>query len=365
MPRRSMRSGQDNISFWSIYTVPLSVGNPSLHLDAVLDTSWSPFFVPSINCTYNAHSKNECIIHPLYNSSTSSTYYADLSPCKMIYWGLESIRTRCRISSDSLHLSELEIKHQVFEEATTWEPGVLTSTDLFDTVLGLALHPTYDQWGNFSAPGPFQNLIQQKLLKENIFSLTLPMTKYARGELIFGALPDDVTRSDLIEVPLNNTRVGEGDEMWDFYTSNGWQISVHSIAMIPASSSATPILSDEQIAIVTTSYPYIGLPLHAVRTAHALMGHADGRTWAECHTRVDLPDLIIDFRPGMQVRLTPEDYFLEVWDAIFRKTKCVSAYASLDDSAGYGAIILGSPFLTGLYSVFDADRSSISFGKRI
>lgn len=101
----------------------------------------------------------------------------------MTYWGMEGIRTRGWISSDSLGISNLEIKHQTFEEATEWNPGMLTSEELFDTVLGLALYSTFDIWGNFTAPGPFQNMIQQGLLKENMFSLALPIHENDVGEI--------------------------------------------------------------------------------------------------------------------------------------------------------------------------------------
>lgn len=356
-------SGEDDIDFWSIYTTPIRLGNPPLNLDAIVDTSWSPFFVPSANCTYNAREIDSCIIHPLYNSSLSSTYRADLSPCNLTYWSIEAVQTYGRISEDSLHISGLEIKNQIFEEATQWHPGLLTSDELFDTVLGLALYPTWDDWGNFSAPGPFQNLIKQQLLKENVFSLTLPRTDddNERGEIVFGGLPENVTREDLIEVPLNDTRGVEGDPRWDSYTSNGWQVLVESISITPAS-----ILVEQHIAVVTTSYPYIGLPEKAAKKANQLIGLRDGGTWVDCSTRSSLPDLVIAFgaEKEKQIKLTARDYLLEVYDDIYGRFKCVSTFFSLGDAGDSGIILLGSPFLNGLYSVFDADRKSISFGNR-
>ena len=248
----------------------------------------------------------------------------------------------------------------MFEEATRWEPGLLTDNEDFDTVLGLSLYPTYDEWGNFSAPGPFQNMITQQLLNENIFSLTLPRKEYEQGEIVFGSLPANVSREDLIEIPLNNTRRGEDDV---FFTSNGWQVSVSEIGMMSSSSDEfLPILAGEQqIAIVTASVPYIGLSPEAARIANKLIGLPDGGTWVDCNTRSSLPDLVFTFGAGKQVRLTARDYLLEVYDVVFQRQKCVTTFGSLGDD---GMILLGSPFLTGLYSVFDADRKSISFGNK-
>ncbi|KAH7066699.1 hypothetical protein BKA63DRAFT_571108 [Paraphoma chrysanthemicola] len=130
-------------------------------------------------------------------------------------------------------------------------------------------------WGNFTAPGPFQNMVTQGLLLENIFSLTLPRTDDTLGQLAIGALPENVSRESLVEVPLNNTRLGEGSDLWDFYTSNGWQIYVESIGMSQPSSDASEmvtLLDNQMIAVITTSYPYIGLPREATAKANQLLG---------------------------------------------------------------------------------------------
>ena len=135
--------------------------------------------------------------------------------------------------------------------------------------------------------------------------------------------------------------------------------------MVPASSEEMlPILTHQHIAVVTTSFPYIGLPNKAAKQAEALMGLTGGRTWVDCATRPTLPDLVFDFGSGRQVRLTARDYLLEVWDEIYEETKCVSTFSSVDQPADYGAVLLGTPFLNGLYSVFDADRESLAFANR-
>ncbi|KAH7080948.1 aspartic peptidase domain-containing protein [Paraphoma chrysanthemicola] len=359
--------GEDDIDFWSVYTTEIQLGNPPLNFDAIIDTSWSPFFIPSASCTFNKHERGSCIIHPLYNSSMSSTYRADLSPCKMTYWGVEGVRTYGVVSNDSLYLSDLEIQNQTFEEVLRWQPGGLTDDDFFDTVLGLALNPSYDIWGNFTAPGPFQNMVAQGLIPESIFSLTLPRTDDTLGQLVLGTLPANVVRDELVEVPLNDTRLGEGSELWDFYTSNGWQISVESIEMSQAASDTgemVTLLDDQKIAVITSSYPYIGLPREATAKANQLLGLAGRATWVDCNTRSKLPDLVFTFRPGINITLIARDYLLEVYDDIFERRKCVTTFLNLGTTGDDGIILLGTPFLTGLHSVFDADRRSISFGNR-
>ncbi|KAF1960894.1 hypothetical protein CC80DRAFT_489127 [Byssothecium circinans] len=69
----------------------------------------------------------------------------------------------------------------------------MTDDRKFDTVLGLALYESEGS-SNFSAPGPFQQMISQGLLRENFFSLTLPRTDDENGEIVFGGFPETVER---------------------------------------------------------------------------------------------------------------------------------------------------------------------------
>lgn len=198
-----------------------------------------------------------------------------------------------------------------------------------------------------------------------MFSLTLLRTDEERGALVFGGLPENLSRESLVEVPLNATRKGKGDELWDFYTSNGWQISVESLAMTSTTSNNTlPIPEEQQIAVVTSSYSYIGLPEEAAKKVNQFIGLTGGHTWVNCSTHQTLPDLVFNFGTESRIKLTAEDYLCEVYDDIYKTRKCVSTFVSLGDSGESGMILVGSPFLNGLYSVFDADRKSISFGHR-
>jgi hypothetical protein len=41
----------DETTWSSMYVIDIGLGNPPLRLRAQVDTSWGPFFVPSVNCT--------------------------------------------------------------------------------------------------------------------------------------------------------------------------------------------------------------------------------------------------------------------------------------------------------------------------
>ncbi|KAF2183623.1 acid protease [Zopfia rhizophila CBS 207.26] len=351
--------------FFSLYTTPISIGNPPLRLTATVDTSWSTLFIPSVNCTYDPGHSKFCITHPLYNSSLSSTYRADLTPASVLYIGLH---TWGNVSQDSVHVAGMEIKGQLFEEATIWNPDIGTRNDLFDTALGLALSPTRSgmRQDDFTASSPFHNMMQQKLLDENIVSLKFGRTDKEIGEMVLGGLPQNLRREEMIEVPLDHSKTDDSDHVWRFYTMNGWQVSVQSMLMASNSSEASiPVLEIPQIAVISSSFPWIGVPDKVAERIHKAIGINYVFDWIDCDTRPHLPNWTIAFGPdGQIITLTPWDYLIEVYDKAYKQLKCVSGFFNLSEYGDKGFIILGAPFLNGLHSVFDANRKSISFGNR-
>ncbi|KAF2116047.1 aspartic peptidase domain-containing protein [Lophiotrema nucula] len=363
--RSTGHHSDDEVIFWSLFTTPISIGKPPLNLTALIDTSWSSFFIPSANCTLNPKERSSCLVHaPLYNSTKSSTYRADLRPGKLLYHSYNGVYTWGIISQDDLHVANMEIRNQVFEEALEWHPMWFTRDDYFDTALGLSLHQTPESWGNFSAQSPFQNMVQQNLLDENIFTLKLPRNDNETGELVLGGVPEILTRDKMIQIPLNHTRDGGGDEWWDFYTSSGWQVSTQRISM-DSPNGSIPVLTAEHTAIVSSSYPYIALPDDAATIANHAIGLEELYDWVECETRPQLPNMTLGLGAGApSITLSPWDYLIEVYDDLFQQLKCVSAFQSMEWRGEMGFIMLGAPFLSGVWSVWDKDGESISFANR-
>ena len=353
----------DEVWFFSFYTTKIGVGNPPLMFTATVDTSWSTLFVPSANCTSGTKESQSCKIHPLYNSSLSSTYQPDLSPASVRYeqWGL---RTKGNVSRDSIHVGDMEIKAQTFEEAITMD-----EFNIFDTALGLSLFPSRsgNEPKDFMTASPFNSMVQQGLLDSNIFSLTLTRNDHERGELVLGGLPSNLTGEDMIEVPLDLSKTDDSDHhYWRYYTMGGWQIPVTNMS-ISSYGYQDPIsvLDTPQIAVISSSCSWIGLPTATVEKIHIAIGMNHTYDWIHCDKRKELSNWTIAFGPhGQRITLSPWDYLIEVYDKVYKHSKCVSAFFPLERYGDKGFIILGQPFLNGLYSVFDADRLSISFANR-
>ncbi|KAH8723928.1 aspartic peptidase domain-containing protein [Phaeosphaeriaceae sp. PMI808] len=265
----------------------------------------------------------------------------------------------------------MEIKRHIFQEATTLSPVPGTAIYLFDTALGLSLFPTRNgavKYDYFAAPSTLQHMVQQNLLDENIVSLKFCRTDLEAGEMILGGLPPNLRREEMIEVPLNHSKIDDSDHFWRYYTQNGWQVSVQNMSMTSNNFEAYfPVLKKPKIAVIASAFPWVGLPNDAVEMINAAIG-VGVRTnfaWVDCNKRPRLPNWTIEFGPdGQTITLTPWDYLIETYDKVFEQLKCVSAFYSLSEYGEKEFVILGSVFLNGLYSVFDADRKSISFASR-
>jgi hypothetical protein len=212
------------------------------------------------------------------------------------------------------------------------------------------------------AASPFQSMMQQKLLDRNMFSLKLGRVDQDAGELTFGGLSKELEGKDMIEVPLDHSRESSGYP-WDYYTMGGWQISVSDMSFSRNGSNTTiPVLATTQIAIISSSFPWIGLPSGVANMFHHVIGIKYTFHWFECDKRRELPNWTLVFGPyGQAITLTPWGYLINVYDTVFKQRKCMSAFFPLARYGNDGFIILGQPFSNGLYSVFDTDRKSILF----
>lgn len=128
-----MGNGTDVIAYWSLYTTPIDVGNPPITFQALIHTTWGPLFVLPVNSSSDP--LEESLFHPLYDSTKSSTYHADLTPCRMLYLSDSSISTMGKVSHDNLRIAGISTKRQKFEEAIELGLDPMTRDDILTRCL--------------------------------------------------------------------------------------------------------------------------------------------------------------------------------------------------------------------------------------
>ena len=133
----------------------MGLGTPPQEFKVVLDTGSSNLWVPSSKCTSIA-----CFLHSKYDSSASSTYKVNGSTFEIRY-GSGSLSGF--VSGDTLEFAGLNIKNQLFAEATE-EPGLAFAFGRFDGILGMG----YDTISVNHITPPFYELINQKVITNQL-----------------------------------------------------------------------------------------------------------------------------------------------------------------------------------------------------
>ncbi|ORY13234.1 aspartic peptidase domain-containing protein [Clohesyomyces aquaticus] len=331
-----------------MYVINIGLGNPPLALQTQVDSSWGPLF--RLNQTVY-------ITHPTYNSSSPSTYQSDLRPCQLEYFGQAGIFTWGIVSQDSIHVGDVELKNQLFEEALIYNLSMIEGDDLFDTAVGLALYPIDDDWNTFpmNASSPFHSMVEQGLLDELLFGQTLGRPHQEIGELVLRGWPEDMDRDAAFQLPLTSEKEPSNDSFGN-----------SSPAMDGNSSNTSTILTTQNtIAIISSSYPWIALHQHIADQANSQLGIRKFGGWVDCEKRAILPNLRVALGPeGQEIELTPWDYLIEAEDDRLDRIKCAIPFVGTHERNPQGLVILGSPLLNGLHSVFDAGRKSIWVANR-
>lgn len=153
------------------YYGPVSVGGQNFNV--IFDTGSSNLWVPSKQCT-------NCGLHPLYDSSKSSTYVANGTVFKIQYG---SGPVAGFLSYDTVNFGGLNVQKMEFAEITDVSGlGLAFSIGKFDGILGLG-------WPRISVDGilpVFPTAVAQGLIQSPVFAFYLGKADGVNGELTLG-----------------------------------------------------------------------------------------------------------------------------------------------------------------------------------
>lgn len=184
------------------YYGEIGLGTPPQKFLVVFDTGSSNLWVPSSKCSiFNI----ACYLHNKYTAEISETYVEDGREFAIQYG---SGALTGFLSQDTLTVGkELEVKDQIFAEAVQ-EPSISFIAAYFDGIFGLG----FPEIAVARVTPPFQNMIEQDLLPEPVFSFWLNRNADDEqgGELVLGGVDPDHYAGEHTWVPV--TRRG----FWQF-----------------------------------------------------------------------------------------------------------------------------------------------------
>lgn len=311
----------------SQYFGAINLGTPEQKFNVIFDTGSSDLWVASSQCD------DSCGRHAKYDSTKSSTYVVNGTSFDIEYGsgpvsGFES--------SDVLNMGGLIVQNQIFAEVTNAAGlGAAYKLGKFDGILGLA----FPVLSVNHVPTAFENVVNQGLVEEALFSFYLGNSAKDFGELLLGGI---------------NTKKYTGDITWvNLKAATYWEINLSQLTI----DGSTYISEGGVNAIVDSGTSILTGPSADVKAIAEKLGAKEiieGEYMLKCNYDT-LPNL--DFTiDGNVYSLTPADYLIPDGDL------CLLGLMALDIPAPTGPLwILGDVFMRKYYTVWDVANKKIGF----
>ena len=341
----------------SFATTTVAFGNPPQVFEAVIDIGASDTFVPGPQCAKNS---SNCREGAAYNATASTTYSYD---GRTIAVDRNDRYTVGVLTKDSVHVGAIEVKDQVFEQASDVARRIGSGKVHYDTVLGLSREAVQMRSSSLQTKGTFQLATEQAVLERNVFTLRLPGVDGYAGRLTLGWIDEQLTTGKAVaRLPLINSSAASPRH----YASGGWLVEAASLNLDwHGQEMAFHTLADHS-AIFSTVEPFSKFPADFVQQLLDLLD-ADENGTVDCAEAKAAPELVISL-PGTgasmhRLVVKPRDYIRsEPKRASVVEGRCYVPITPIEKSRDdpRQSITLGYLFLQRYYSIFDADERMVS-----
>lgn len=302
----------------------------------VFDTGSTNIWIPSDICEDSACRKND---RALYDHQLSQTYAKpEVSGDLKVTFGTGSLSGPQAF--DDFHIGPFTVRNQSFQMIKKMEGAVFTD-NFFEGILGLA----FPQMALEGTVPFFDNVIEQKALKQNTFAFYFSLNNPSANAVFWGGWDHSFHDGPV--------------EYFNVTTPFYWSISLLSLKiggeeLLPTMPSGNSLLSKEQESPVvkpTTALVDTGTTLFA----------ADGALYSRIMSKLQITmcDAMTDeTHPPVVIRLHASsgeevDYVLENWQYMTSDgLECFPGFMRVGLPEG-GSLVLGEIFLRHFFSVFD------------
>ncbi|XP_008158553.1 pepsin A [Eptesicus fuscus] len=307
------------------YFGTIGIGTPPQEFTVIFDTGSSNLWVPSVYCSSPA-----CSNHNRFDPRKSSTYQGTSQTLSVAY-GTGSMTGI--LGYDTVQVAGIADTNQIFGLSET-EPGSFLYYAPFDGILGLA----YPSIASSGATPVFDNMWNQGLISQDLFSVYLSPNDQSGSVVMFGGIDSSYYTGTLNWVPLSSETY--------------WQITVDSITM----NGEAIACSGGCQAIVDTGTSLLSGPTNAIANIQSSIGASQnsyGEMVVSCAAISSLPSIVFTIN-GVQYPLPPSAYILQ------SQQGCTSGFQGMNIPTANGELwILGDVFIRQYFAVFDRGNNRV------
>lgn len=331
------------------YFVPIGIGTPTQMLNVLPDTGSTNLWVTDSTCT---DEKGCSSLSPKFNASMSKTHQSSDTPFHEAYG--DDSATRGTISHDTVSLAGYSIPSLAFgrvKHVTERSIGPTVSG-----ILGLSFHDPK----LFDMEPFWQVLYERQDMQDYVFSFQLPKAlTYAKPD----QEEDALTSGGIFTLGVLDPQQYTGTISWSplskgfgMHRKKSWTIDVNHLHLNGHKLDLGPY----RHALIDTGTSNIVGPRKAMDILHALIPGAqrfppDPEYYMlPCNSSIQL-DITFSNRTWT---LSSDHLIMQK----INETMCISALATVEDASDEPlGWIMGHPFLTHVFSVFDAKANRIGF----
>uniref|UniRef100_A0A8D0ADM3 pepsin A n=1 Tax=Sander lucioperca TaxID=283035 RepID=A0A8D0ADM3_SANLU len=308
-----------DLSYYGI----ISIGTPPQSFKVIFDTGSSNLWVPSIYCNTAA-----CNNHKKFNPGASSTYRNNGGALSIRY-GTGSMTGI--LGYDTVTVGGLPVTNQIFGLSESEAPFMQYMRA--DGILGLA----YPRLSASGATPVFDNMMQEGLVNQDLFSVYLSSNAHQGSVVTFGGIDPNHYSGAISWIPLSN----------ELY----WQITVDSVTV----NGQVVACQGGCQAIVDTGTSLIVGPQSSISNINQMVGATsqNGDYMVNCNSISQMPDVTFHIH-GQEFTIPGSAYVRQS-----QYYGCRTGFGNGGDSLW----ILGDVFIRQYYSIFNRAQNMVGLAK--
>ncbi|XP_060786817.1 pepsin A-like [Neoarius graeffei] len=308
-----------DLSYYGVITI----GTPPQPFKVIMDTGSSNLWVPSVYCSSQA-----CQNHDQFNPHQSSTFQTS-NQCISIAYGTGSMTGF--LGYDIVTVGGISVRNQSFGLSETEAPFMASMTA--DGILGLA----YKSISSDGAIPVFDNMMNQSLVSQDLFSVYLSSNEQEGSMLFLGEIDSSYYTGSIYWIPLSSETY--------------YQITMDSVSI---NGQAVACCGGCQ-AVVDTGTSMIVGPTSDINNINAWMGatvNQYGDYNVNCNNIQSMPSVTFTLN-GYSFTIPPSSYVSQ------NSYGCMTGFSGSNDFLW----ILGDVFIRNYYTIFNRQTNSVGLAQ--